>query len=249
VDDPSRSSPNWAREVVETGARPTSKQCGGRHPDVPQHRPGRPRLDRFNPTRTRWSPRTTGRWSPTPTTVLGVDLPWCPFRTPTETATGTELRMATSAPGWTRVVSSRRPYWPGLSAARRTGGSPAVGCLRCPTSWSIEHPPGEEIQWDWLELPDPPAHWHCGDLAHLLVGSLPSSGKWRAVLADIEDQRHLIEALHAVSGRLGGVPKQWRFDRMATVVSPNTGRVGASFAAAKALRRSAQAVSRCIHLP
>ena len=95
----------------------------------------------------------------------------------------------------------------------------------------IEHPPGEEIQWDWLELPDPPAHWHCGDLAHLLVGSLPSSGKWRAVLADIEDQPHLIEALHAVSGRLGGVPKQWRFDRMATVVRPNTGRVGASFAA------------------
>ncbi len=22
----------------------------------------------------------------------------------------------------------------------------------------IEHPPGEEIQWDWLELPEPPAH-------------------------------------------------------------------------------------------
>ena len=25
----------------------------------------------------------------------------------------------------------------------------------------IEHPPGEETQWDWLELPDPPAHWGC----------------------------------------------------------------------------------------
>jgi len=24
----------------------------------------------------------------------------------------------------------------------------------------IEHPPGLEIQWDWLELPDPPAHWN-----------------------------------------------------------------------------------------
>jgi len=95
----------------------------------------------------------------------------------------------------------------------------------------IEHPPGEEIQWDWLELPDPPAHWNCGDLAPLLVGSLPSSGKWRAVLADSEDQPHLIDGLHAVSGRLGGVPKQWRFDRMATVVSPNTGRVTATFAA------------------
>lgn len=95
----------------------------------------------------------------------------------------------------------------------------------------IEHPPGEEIQWDWLELPEPPAHWNVGDLAHLLVGSLPHSGKWRAVLADSEDQPHLIDGLHAVSGRLGGVPKHWRFDRMATVVSPNTGRVTARFAA------------------
>ena len=95
----------------------------------------------------------------------------------------------------------------------------------------IEHPPGEEIQWDWLELPEPPAHWNVGDLAHLLVGSLPHSGKWRAVLADSEDQPHLIDGLHAVSGRLGGVPKHWRFDRMATVVSPNTRRVTARFAA------------------
>ncbi len=95
----------------------------------------------------------------------------------------------------------------------------------------IEHPTGEEIQWDWLELPDPPAHWNVGDLAHLLVGSLPHSGRWRAVLADSEDQAHLIEGLHAVSGRLGGVPKQWRVYRMATVVSPNSGRVTASFAA------------------
>jgi transposase len=22
----------------------------------------------------------------------------------------------------------------------------------------IEHPPGDETQWDWVELPDPPAH-------------------------------------------------------------------------------------------
>jgi transposase len=26
-----------------------------------------------------------------------------------------------------------------------------------------EHPPGEEAQWDWLELPDPPEHWVRGD--------------------------------------------------------------------------------------
>jgi len=95
----------------------------------------------------------------------------------------------------------------------------------------IDHPPGEEVQWDWLELPDPPAHWQRCAGAHLLVGALPHSGRWRAVLADSEDLAHLVEALHAVSGRLGGLPKTWRFDRMATVASPNTGRVNAAFAA------------------
>ena len=99
----------------------------------------------------------------------------------------------------------------------------------------IEHPPGEEVQWDWVELPDPPAHWspdgQPAKQAHLLVGALPCSGKWRGVLADREDLPHLVEALHAVSGRLGGLPRRWRFDRMATVASPNTGRVTATFAA------------------
>lgn len=87
------------------------------------------------------------------------------------------------------------------------------------------------MQWDWVELPDPPAQWGHGAHAHLLVGALPHSGKWRAVLAESEDQAHLVEALHAVSARLGGLPRRWRFDRMATVASPNTGRVTATFAA------------------
>jgi transposase len=96
----------------------------------------------------------------------------------------------------------------------------------------IEHPPGREIQWDWVELPDPPAHWELGSAhAHLLVGALPSSGQWRGVLADAEDHAHLVDALHQVSARLGGVPGRWRFDRMATVASPATGRVTATFAA------------------
>lgn len=95
----------------------------------------------------------------------------------------------------------------------------------------IEHPPGEETQWDWLELPDPPTHWGLPGGAHLLVGALPSSGKWRGYLADAEDHAHLVEGLHVVTSRLGGLTKQWRFDRMATVASPNTGRVTATFAA------------------
>jgi len=49
----------------------------------------------------------------------------------------------------------------------------------------IEHPPGEEVQWDWVELPDPPGHWGLtGAHAHLLVGALPASGAWRGLLCD-----------------------------------------------------------------
>ncbi len=94
----------------------------------------------------------------------------------------------------------------------------------------IDHPAGQETQWDWLELPDPPAQWGLSGCAHLLVGALPSSGRWRGFLADAEDHAHLVEGLHLVSGRLGGLSKTWRFDRMATVASPNSGRVTASFA-------------------
>jgi transposase len=89
----------------------------------------------------------------------------------------------------------------------------------------IEHPPGEEIQWDWDELPEAP--W--GGDAHLLVGSLPCSGKFRGVFAESEDQPHLIEAMDGVLRRLGGNARRWRVDRMATVVDPKTGIVQPSF--------------------
>ncbi len=89
----------------------------------------------------------------------------------------------------------------------------------------IEHPPGEEIQWDWVELAEAP--W--GDDAHLLVGSLPCSGKFRGVFSESEDQAHLIEAMDGVLRRLGGNARRWRVDRMATVVDPGSGVVQASF--------------------
>ena len=38
-------------------------------------------------------------------------------------------------------------------------------------------------------------------------------------------------ALHRVAGGLGGLTRAWRFDRMATVVHPDSGRVTATFAA------------------
>jgi len=89
----------------------------------------------------------------------------------------------------------------------------------------IEHPPGEEVQWDWDELGEAP--W--GDDAHLLVGSLPCSGKFRAVFAEAEDQPHLIGTIDEVLRRLGGNARRWRVDRMATVVDPGSGRLQPSF--------------------
>ena len=44
------------------------------------------------------------------------------------------------------------------------------------------------------------------------------------------DQPHLVEGLDRVSRGLGGVTRQWRFDRMATVCHPGIGRVTATFA-------------------
>ena len=95
----------------------------------------------------------------------------------------------------------------------------------------IEHPPGEECQFDWLELPDPPAQWGWGSKAFLLVGALAHSGRWRGVLAESVDQPHVIDGLHRIAGALGGLTRTWRFDRMATVCHPDTGRITASFAA------------------
>jgi transposase len=89
----------------------------------------------------------------------------------------------------------------------------------------IEHPPGEEIQWDWDDLGEAP--W--GEDAHLLIGSLPCSGKFRGVFSESEDQAHLIEAMDGVLRRLGANARRWRVDRMATVVDPKTGVVQPSF--------------------
>ena len=93
----------------------------------------------------------------------------------------------------------------------------------------IEHPPGAETQWDWVELPDPPASWAWGKSAYVLIGALPHSGRWRGWLAECTDQPHLVEGLDAVARRLGGISRRWRFDRMSTVAQPQTGRLQVSF--------------------
>jgi transposase len=85
----------------------------------------------------------------------------------------------------------------------------------------IDHPAGEEIQWDWLELHDTP--W--GQPAFLLLGALSHSGRFRGVFCEQMTFGHLAEAMHRVLVALGGTPRVWRTDRMATVVIPGTDRL------------------------
>ena len=124
-----------------------------------------------------------------------------------------ELGYGQSYPTMTRQIRARnlRPACEPCHPA--TGRAVAV----------IEHPAGQETQWDWVELPDPPPGWGWGATAHLLVGALSHSGKSRGCYVESEDQPHLIDALDRVAHALGGLTLDWRFDRMATVISPNTG--------------------------
>jgi transposase len=92
----------------------------------------------------------------------------------------------------------------------------------------IEHPPGAEIQWDWDELGACP--WDPSVEVFLLCGSLSHSSKTRGWLSYSMDQPHLIEGIDQILRRLGGTSREWRVDRMATVVNPSTGKLQASFA-------------------
>jgi transposase len=87
----------------------------------------------------------------------------------------------------------------------------------------IEHPPGEEIQWDWLELCPEDVPWD--EPAFLLVGALSHSGRFRGAFCEQMTFGHLAEAAHRVLEALGGTPRVWRTDRMATVVIPGTDRL------------------------
>jgi transposase len=113
---------------------------------------------------------------------------------------------------------------------RATGLRPV--CLVCqqrrgnaPTT-EIDHPAGEEIQWDWLELPNTP--WE--QPAYLLVGALSHSGRFRAVFCEQMTLGHLAGAAHEILLGLGGTSLVWRVDRMATAVIPDTDRLNPQFA-------------------
>ena len=130
------------------------------------------------------------------------------------------LGFAQSYPTFTRQVRIRslRPRCERCSAAK---GRPVA---------IIDHPAGDETQWDWVDLPDPPAAWGWGSNASLFVGALAHSGRWRGRLAESKDQPHTIDALDQITRSLGGLTRVWRFDRMATVCHPGSGKVTASFA-------------------
>ncbi len=84
------------------------------------------------------------------------------------------LGFADSYPSLARQVRARgmRP-----SCAACTGQHNAI----------IDHPAGAETQRECPDLRNPPAACGWGKAAHLLVGSLAHSGKWRVVLAPSMD--------------------------------------------------------------
>ena len=129
------------------------------------------------------------------------------------------LGFTGSYPTLTRQIRDRKLRPVCVACAGATGRANAI----------IDHPPGEETQWDWLELPDPPVSWGWSK-ACVLVGSLAHSGRWRGVLAPSMDQAQLVDGLDRVSRALGGVTRSWRFDRMATVCHSDSGKVTATFA-------------------
>jgi transposase len=131
----------------------------------------------------------------------------------------TALGYTGSYPSFTRAIRQQalRPVCPACKQNRAIDRA------------VIEHPPGAETQWDWVELPDPPTAWGWGTVAYALIGVLPYSGRWRGWLAESTDQPHLVEGLDAVARRLGGLTRRWRFDRMSTVAQPHSGRLQVSF--------------------
>lgn len=102
-------------------------------------------------------------------------------------------------------------------------------CLTCAhrrgdaVTTEIDHPAGEEIQWDWLELAAADVPW--GEAAYVLVGALSHSGRFRGVFCEQMTFGHLAGAMHDILVALGGTPRVWRTDRMATIVTPQTGRI------------------------
>ncbi|WP_405219008.1 IS21 family transposase [Agrococcus sp. Ld7] len=132
------------------------------------------------------------------------------------------LGFTGSYPTLTRQIRARRLRPACIACAHVTKRANAI----------IEHPPGEETQFDWVELPDAPTGWgYPTKRAYALVGSLAHSGSWRAVLSPSMDEPHLLAAMTALLALHGGLTRIWWFDRMRTVLNPATGDLTPTFAA------------------
>lgn len=116
-----------------------------------------------------------------------------------------------------------RSYPTLVREVRRLGLRPACGCCRAgqTVSAQLAHPPGEELQLDWLELRETP--W--GRPAYVLAGVLPYSGRVRGVFSEGMSFAHLAAALDGLLRRFGATARSWRTDRMATFVYPGTDRL------------------------
>ena len=129
----------------------------------------------------------------------------------------TELGFSASYQTLTREIRARhlRP-----ACKECMGSRPGAATIE------IDHPPGEEMQFDWLELRETP--W--GVPASVLVGALSYSSKCRASFSDGKTTGHLVESLDQVLRLIGGTTRRWRTDRMSGVVVPGTDRLTATFA-------------------
>lgn len=129
----------------------------------------------------------------------------------------TELEFPASYQTLTREIRDRslRPLCKECAGAR-----PGAATIE------IDHPPGKEMQFDWLELTETP--W--GTPAYVLVGALSYSSKCRGSFSDGMTTGHLVESLDQVLRRIGGTTRRWRTDRMSGVVVPGTDRLTTTFA-------------------
>jgi transposase len=123
-----------------------------------------------------------------------------------------------------RGLGFDRSYPTLVREIRELGLRPVCECCKAGAvklTVGLEHEPGEELQLDWLELPETP--W--GVKAYVLVGALSYSGRLRGCFSEGESFPHLAEALDGVLRRLGGTARSWRIDRMATFVYPESDRL------------------------
>jgi hypothetical protein len=114
----------------------------------------------------------------------------------------------------------------GVRRARLRPRCEACAGVRGRDTIEIDHPAGAELQWDWFERRRAP--W--GGTAYILLGSLSHSGRMRGVIKESMDQAHLVEGIDGVLRRHGGTARDWRTDRLATVIVPGTRDVQATFA-------------------